>query len=71
MTQDVEAAVQARMAVTMALHDDGVQMMRLNLRRRHPDATDEEIDMRLGAYLQTRPGVEFGDCDGRLVPALR
>jgi hypothetical protein len=38
--------------------------MRQNLRRLHPDASDAEIDRRLGEWIQHRPGAEDGDAVG-------
>lgn len=54
------------------LFDVGVSLMRQNLRRGDPEASDAEIDRRLGAWLRHRPGAEAGDCTGRPVdPAGR
>ena len=52
---------------TLNLHETGLALMRQNLRRAHPDATEQEIDGRLQEWLHDRPGAEFGDCPGRLV----
>lgn len=49
------------------LHTAGVRLMEQNLRRRHPEAGDEEIRQRLEAWLHDRPGAEFGDGVGRVV----
>lgn len=46
------------------LHEAGVALMRQNLRRRDPGASDDEIDRRLRAWLADRPGAPFGDCAG-------
>ncbi len=35
--------------------DTGVRLMRQNLRRRHPDAPDAEIDAMLRRWLTSRP----------------
>ncbi len=35
--------------------EEGIEMMRSNLRRRHPDETDQEIDGRLEGWLIDRP----------------
>lgn len=43
--------------------DEGIELMRQNLRRRHPSETDEEIDERLDAWLIDRPL----DAPGRVV----
>jgi hypothetical protein len=45
----------------------GLEMMRQNLRRRHPHVSNEEIERLLGEWLQDRPGAEVGDCPGRPV----
>lgn len=57
-----------RFRTAMELFEAGVSMMRQNLRRRFPDADEEEIKTRLRQWLQERPGAEYGDCDGRPVP---
>jgi hypothetical protein len=53
--------------LTLDLFDAGVQVMRQNLRRQHPDADEQEIDRRLSSWLRTRPGAEHGDSSGRTV----
>ncbi len=45
----------------------GKDLMRQNLRRNHPAATDAEIDRFLREWLLERPGAESGDCSGRPV----
>jgi hypothetical protein len=52
---------------TLDLFDTGIDLMRQNLRRRHPHASDEEIWRRLREWLRDRPGAEWGDCAGRIV----
>lgn len=54
----------ARLRLALELHDDGVAMMRQNLRRAHPDASDDEIEERLRAWVRHRPGAEHGDAVG-------
>jgi hypothetical protein len=44
-------------------------MMAANLRRRHPNASSEEIERLLEAWLADRPDAELGDSDGTPVPA--
>jgi predicted nucleotidyltransferase len=56
-----------RLRLTLQLHEDGVRLMRQNLRRRDPGATTEEIDRRLRDWLSQRPGAELGDAQGRPV----
>ncbi len=55
----------ARLRTTFDLFVAGVRMMRQNLRRRHPDAGEEEIESRLRAWMSHRPGAEHGDGVGR------
>lgn len=52
---------------TLDLFQTGVDLMRQNLRRRHPETSDEDIDRLLHAWLVERPGAESGDCPGRPV----
>ncbi len=55
-----------RLRIALDLHDTGVEMMRQNLRRRYPDADEQEIERLLLAWLHERPGAEHGDAIGRL-----
>lgn len=52
------------MKLAFDLYEGAEQMMRLNLRRRYPEADEEEIERRLGEWLRTRPGAEHGDASG-------
>ena len=52
---------------TLDLFQTGVDVMRQNLRRRYPKASDEEIDRLLHGWLLERPGAESGDSPGRAV----
>jgi hypothetical protein len=56
---------------TLDLFETGLDVMRQNLRRNHPDASEEEIDQLLNQWLHDRPGAEFGDCPGRPVDVNR
>jgi hypothetical protein len=40
------------------------QMLRAKLRRDHPNATDAEIERRVGDWYAERPGAEHGDSEG-------
>ena len=60
------AAVRLRVALEMA--DAGIEMMRLSLRRQHPEATPEAVDALLREWLHHRPGAEHGDGWGRPAP---
>ena len=53
--------------LTLELFEAGVDIMRHNLSRQHPNAPPEEIERRLHEWLRQRPGAEFGDCPGRVV----
>ncbi len=56
---------QAAFRTTLDLFSMGVDLMRQNLRRADPQATEDDIDRRLHDWLHDRPGAEFGDCTGR------
>jgi hypothetical protein len=51
--------------LTLDLFQAGLDVMRQNLRRSHPDADDDRIERLLRAWLLDRPGAESGDCAGR------
>jgi hypothetical protein len=52
---------------TLDLFETGLVLMRQNLRRANPDATEEAIEELLTAWLHERPGAEHGDGPGRVV----
>lgn len=52
---------------TLDMYETGVALMRQNLRRANPDASEEAIEELVTAWLHERPGAEHGDCPGRLV----
>lgn len=52
----------------MDLIDFALKVFRQRLRRDHPDWTEAQIDARVEEWLAERPGAEFGDADGRVVP---
>jgi hypothetical protein len=62
MASNIEHSLAEAFQTTLHLFDFGVQLMRQNLKRAYPTATDEEIDARLDAWLHERPGAEAGDC---------
>ena len=53
-----------RLQLAFDLFDAGVDMYRQTLRRRFPDADEQEIQRRLGEWLHERPGAAFGDVGG-------
>lgn len=50
-----------RFRTALDLWATGVALQRQTIRRRHPAATEEEVDAMLGQWLQHRPGAEAGD----------
>ncbi len=64
---DVPRDLGLRLELAFDLYEAGEQMMRQNLKRRHPEADREEIERRLAAWLCRRPGAESGDGAGRPV----
>lgn len=65
--RDAGDGAAARLRTALEMFETGVEMMRQNLRRRHPTLTDAEIEARVRAWLHERPGAEFGDAVGRRV----
>lgn len=59
------------MEIAFDLAETAEQMMRQNLRRRNPEASEEEIERGLLDWLHKRPGAEHGDGVGRPVPLDR
>lgn len=62
-----DPAVLERMAIAFDLYQVAEDMMRQNLRRRNPSATEEEIEEGIREWLRKRPGAEHGDGVGRPV----
>lgn len=58
----------AALRVAFDLADAGTDMMRMSLRRRHPEASGEEVEAMLRDWNPCRPGAEHGDSGGRSVP---
>lgn len=46
------------------LNEMGIALMRMNLRRRHPDASEAEIHAMLVDWVRDRPGAPNGDAAG-------
>lgn len=55
-----------KLRAALELHDVGVELMRQNIRRRNPEASEDEVDVLLAEWLRTRPGAKYGDTIGRL-----
>jgi len=41
-----------KMLEALAMYEEGVALQRLNLRRRYPDLSDEEIERKLQSWLE-------------------
>ena len=67
VADDSPDALAIRLRTAFDLCELGESMRRAQLRREHPDATDEEIEALLVAWLETRPGAEHGDGWGRAI----
>jgi hypothetical protein len=59
------AAAAERLRLALDLYAAGEALMRQNLRRRHPAASEEEIEAQLTSWVSDRPGAPFGDAAGR------
>jgi hypothetical protein len=66
MKNEGEAAERLRTALEM--FELGEAIMRQNLRRADPEASEHDIDARLRVWLLERPGAEHGDAPGRPRP---
>jgi hypothetical protein len=53
--KDTPRAVSARLRLAAAMQREGTALMRENLRRRHPDASEAELDALLERWLLDRP----------------
>ena len=59
MSDSLRAIEQFR--TTIDLWATGLTLRRQAIRRSRPDASDAEVDALLSAWLQERPGAEWGD----------
>jgi hypothetical protein len=50
---------------SLAMSEDGFALKRQQLRRRNPQADEDEIERPFQAGLQDRPGAEHGDAECR------
>jgi hypothetical protein len=65
MSEPASRDAAERYRLTLELFAAGESLMRENLRRRFPDATPDEIEDHLTAWLLERPGARHGDAIGR------
>jgi hypothetical protein len=59
-----DQAMMARVKATFDLNEAAEAMMRQNLRRRFPQESADQIELRIVAWLQDRPGAPHGDAGG-------
>ena len=57
-----------RLHTAIDLWATGIALQRQTIRRRHPAASDPEIEALLNHWLQERPGAETGDGPRRTGP---
>jgi len=60
-----DGRVAQRFRVALDMYEFGERMARSGLRRRHPDATEEQIEQMLREWRTARPGAPGGDAAGR------
>jgi hypothetical protein len=63
-----DTVIADRMRLTLDLIDLTERMLRQKLRRKHPTATNGELDRMVGEWRRERPGAEHGDAAGRPIP---
>lgn len=64
MTGEEQAAAVARLRLALDMAEAGEQMLRLRLRRDHPDWDDAQVASAVQAWRLDRPGAVDGDCAG-------
>lgn len=57
-----------RFQLALSLYELAEEMLRQKLRRKYPEASAEEIDLRVIEWRLRRPGAEFGDGPGHPIP---
>ena len=66
--EDDRASPAEPLRIAFEMFELGVDMMRQSLIRRFPGESETQIEGRLGDWLETRPGAEYGDSWGRPIP---
>jgi hypothetical protein len=66
MSDEQATAAVAKLRIALEMFGLGESMMRQNLRRAYPAASESEIEAKLSAWLRERPGAEFGDAPGKI-----
>jgi hypothetical protein len=68
VTDDSPDVLAARLRTALDLCALAESMRLAQLRREHPDASKDELEAMLIAWLEHRPGAEHGDAWGRPIP---
>lgn len=68
MSISAERGPGERLQEALDLLDFALRMFRERLRREHPGWTEVEVDAKVEEWLAHRPGAEFGDAEGEVVP---
>ena len=55
------------LALALELTSLGAEFRAKRHRREHPEATEDDVEAAVAAWLAHRPGAEFGDAEGRPV----
>jgi len=55
-----------KLRIALDMFGLGESIMRQNLRRAFPDASEEDIEAKIWLWLSNRPGAEHGDAPGKL-----
>ena len=63
MRDDLELTAEQRFRLVLDLMDDGIEMMRQNLRRAFPLANEAEVNARLVEWLHTRSNGGLNACE--------
>jgi hypothetical protein len=62
------ADVAEKLLAALEMFSLGESMMRQKLRRTFPNASEDEIEEKVQAWLAERPGAEYGDAPGKPRP---
>ena len=65
MSSDEHMAAARRLRIAFDLFEAGCEIMKQNLRRRHPDLSADVLHAKFVTWLQHRPGAMNGDAPGR------
>lgn len=66
VTAEPDLSPAERLRQVFDLYQFGESIMRQNYLREHPDASEDEVESFILAWLRERPGAEDGDGHGRV-----